>query len=171
MKLDEALRRPLAEGAASGLLAGVSLAVTDLVASAVRGDGPLMALRLYGSVVAGRAAVEALPAGAAALVGVAAHLLLSAVFGMVYGSLHAPVRVARHRSIAREAGYGVLFGLVLWAVNFHVVARLVFPWFLETPLFLQAVLHALAFGLPLALGLSAGLRWEADYHHVVSRSG
>jgi hypothetical protein len=45
---------------------------------------------------------------------------------------------------------GGLFGIVIWLVNFQIVARVGYPWFLGTRPIVQLVLHVFAFGVPMA---------------------
>jgi len=53
---------------------------------------------------------------------------------------------------------------VLWLIDFQLLGRLFYPWFLELPQAPHAILHALTFGLPLGLvyGLLAARRHPAE---------
>ena len=148
--MDRENRRSVGEGIKAGLIAGVIFAMMEIVGAAMMGNPPLMPVRMFASVVLGQGAMEG-PLGVPLVVGTIAHLVLSAVFGIVYGLLAARTSEATKTSFGRQAGLGILFGLVVWLVNFHIIARVLYPWFLGTPQFLQAVMHGLFFGLPLAL--------------------
>jgi hypothetical protein len=150
-------RRSVGEGITAGLIAGFIFAMAEIAGAAVMGDPPLMPVRMFASVVLGQGAMEG-PLGGPLVVGTIAHLVLSAVFGIVYGLLAAKTSEATKTSFGRQAGLGILFGLAVWLVNFHVIARVLYPWFLGAPQFLQAMMHGLFFGLPLALIYAASER-------------
>jgi hypothetical protein len=50
-----------------------------------------------------------------------------------------------------QAAIGIIYGVALHVVNFHVIARAAYPWFLDANQYMQLVMHALAYGLPLGL--------------------
>lgn len=150
-------RRSVSEGIAAGLVAGVIFAVMEILGAAMMGEPALMPVRMFASVVLGKGAMEG-PLGTALVVGTVAHLGLSAFFGIVYGLLGARASEATRTSFGRQAGLGILFGLALWFVNFQIIARILYPWFLGAPQFLQAMMHGLFFGLPLALIYAASER-------------
>jgi hypothetical protein len=150
-------RRSIGEGITAGLIAGVIFAMMEIAGAAMMGNPPLMPVRMFASVVLGQGAMEG-PLGVPLVVGTIAHLVLSAGFGIVYGLLAARTSEATKTSFGRQAGLGILFGLVVWLVNFHIIARVLYPWFLGAPQFLQAMMHGLFFGLPLALIYAASER-------------
>ncbi len=150
-------RRSVGEGVAAGLIAGVIFAMMEIVGAAMMGNPALMPIRMFASVVLGKSAMEG-ALGTALVVGTIAHLVLSAVFGVVYGLFSARLSEATKTSFGRQAGIGILFGLVVWFVNFQIIARVLYPWFLGAPQFLQALMHGLFFGLPLALIYAASER-------------
>ena len=136
---------------ASGLVAGVLFAVVQIVGAAEMGAPSTFPFRLFASVLLGVSAFDSNALSGAVVVATLLHLFLSAFYGMVYGALNARVPAGARVSWAREAGLGTAVGLVLWLVNFQIVARLFYPWFLSSPQLYQAAAHALAFGLPLGL--------------------
>jgi hypothetical protein len=136
------------EGAFFGVVAGVIFAAFELAAARLS-DAPLLPVRMSASLLLGPSAVGAGPFAPAVVLGVGIHLALSASFGALYG--YFVERFDRERSPFFQAGVGMLYGLVLWALNFQLLARATHPWFLGAPQSVQAVLHACAFGLPLAL--------------------
>jgi hypothetical protein len=88
------------------------------------------------------------------------HLFTSALFGVV---LIAPLL----RSSALLVLGGLGYGLALYLVNFQVIGRLFFPWFVDprgpTQL-LELIVHPLAYGLvlvPFFLGVAHGRRNDA----------
>jgi uncharacterized membrane protein YagU involved in acid resistance len=150
-------RRSIGEGITAGLIAGIIFAMMEIAGAAMMGNPPLMPVRMFASVVLGQGAMQG-PLGVPLVVGTIAHLVLSAIFGIVYGLLAARTSEATKTSFGRQAGLGILFGLVVWLVNFHIIARVLYPWFLGAPQFLQAMMHGLFFGLPLALIYAASER-------------
>jgi hypothetical protein len=87
----------------------------------------------------------------ALVVGIIAHLTLSGIYGLAYGVVNAMFSPRTETSWGRQMAIGVVFGAALWLVNFQIIARIVYPWFLDAPQALQLLMHAVAFGLPLAL--------------------
>ena len=83
---------------------------------------------------------------------------LSAAFGLIYCLITARTSETTKRSWGTQAGIGALYGMALWLVNFQIVARIAYPWFLDAPQTAQAMLHALFFGLPLGLAYAGAGR-------------
>jgi hypothetical protein len=92
------------------------------------------------------------------LVGGLVHVALSASFGALYSVFLSYRARETQTGFAREAGMGMLYGLVLWAFNFYIVAPALFPWFLQAPPLTQALLHATCYGLPLGMMFAAATR-------------
>lgn len=161
--MNESTRRGIKEGIGFGLIAGMIFGVMEVVGAAMMGNPPLMPVRMFASTVLGEQALMQTSAAIAIPVGLIAHFLLSAIFGAIYGVVNARLSTATETSYARQAGIGLLFGVGLWLVNFQIIARVLYPWFLTTPQFLQMAMHAMFFGLPLALMYAAS---ERRVHHV-----
>ena len=157
------IRRGIKEGLGFGVVAGILFGIAEMAAAAMMGDPPTMPLRMFASVVLGQSALTSPDITMVAAVGIAAHLALSAIFGLVYGILAASTSTETQTSWGRQTLLGVLFGIGLWFVNFQVIARVAYPWFLDAPQFLQMAMHALLFGLPLSLMYA---RAERHIHHV-----
>jgi hypothetical protein len=160
--MTSATRRGIKEGIGFGIIAGILFAIMEVVAAAGMGDPPLMPLRMFASIVLGSAALETVGMGTAFLVGSLVHLVLSGVYGLVYGVVNARLPTKTRTGWASQAGIGLAFGAVLWLFNFQIVARILFPWFLMAPQLTQLLLHALFFGLPLGLMYAAA---ERRVHH------
>jgi hypothetical protein len=150
-------RRSIGEGITAGIIAGILFAMMEIIGAAMMGNPALMPVRRFASVVLGRAALEG-PLGNALVVGTIAHLALSAVSGIVYGLVSSRLSEATRTSFGRQAGIGILFGVAVWFVNFQIIGRVLYPWFLASPQFPQALMHGLFFGLPLALIYAASER-------------
>ena len=145
------------EGIIFGVLAGLVLLLGELLVAALAGAPTIRPLQMAASVAFGREAF-ALHSDHAAVPGGAVHLALSALFGFVYSQFFVRASLDTSRSYQREAGYGAAFGLALWVINFQLVARAALPWFLDASQAVQAMMHALLFGLPLGLMMAASER-------------
>lgn len=149
--MTEQAKRGLKEGVRFGLIAGIIFGIMEVIGAAVMGDPALMPIRMFASVVLGQAALETVAAGTVLIVGIIVHLALSAGFGLVYGLVNSRLSIETQTNWARQAGIGLLFGAALWLVNFQIISRVLYPWFLMAPQFLQMMMHAIFFGLPLGL--------------------
>jgi hypothetical protein len=101
-------RRSVREGITAGIIAGVMFAMMEILGAAMMGRPALTPVRLFASVVLGRAAMEG-PLGTALVVGTMAHLALSAVSGIAYGLVSSRLSEANRTSFGRQAGIGILF--------------------------------------------------------------
>ncbi|RKH58954.1 hypothetical protein D7W81_28205, partial [Corallococcus aberystwythensis] len=89
------------------------------------------------------------------------HLAAAAGCGGVCSLLEAILPVDGRGRWAFQAAVGMLFGIFVWLVDFQLLARGYFPWFLSVPQFLQIVWHAVFLGLPMALLFTAAERRRA----------
>ena len=152
-------KRGVMEGVGFGLIAGVIFAAVEIIAAAILGNQPMMPVRLFASVLLGPSALQSAPLDTAVVVGYGMHLTLSAFYGLVYGVANALLlSPTTERSLGRQAELGLFYGLAIWLVNYQLIARMFYPWFLEPPQFLHMAMHALCFGLPLALMYAGGER-------------
>jgi hypothetical protein len=143
--------RGVTEGLSFGLLAGIILGALEMAAASAMGGSPIMPLRMFASVVLGSTVLQGPVSGSIIGVGIISHLVLSAIFGLVYGLFNARLSEVTQTHLNRQVGLGLLFGALLWFVNFQIIARAIYPWFLGAPQFLQMTLHAVGYGLPLAV--------------------
>jgi hypothetical protein len=117
----------LRHGVIGGVVAGIVLAVEEIVATLVLGGIATDPFRLVASVVLGRQALS--PDYAVwlyVLVGAGAHLVLSVVFGSAFLLLVAGAYQLSARTPLLLI-YGVLYGLALWELNVLTVLHLMFP--------------------------------------------
>lgn len=142
------------DGIILGLLAGVLFAVLEMAVA----DSVTAPWRAFATIFAGREALTREFSLAIFVLGLVAHFGLSLLYGGVFGVLvHIlPERVARN--LPALAGLGVSYGLALWILNFPIFGNLLYPWFLDMEQAPQILLHTLAFGLPLGLGMWAAGR-------------
>jgi hypothetical protein len=107
-------------GALSGFLSGVAFIALHSWFAVSAGDGALAPFRTVATIVEGP-----YPTTTVIGIGMAVHVVLSVVFGLVFAVLLAPLR---RRSAGWLAWAGLLFGGVVYLVDFQVLARFV-PWF------------------------------------------
>jgi hypothetical protein len=124
------VRRPaelLRHGLIAGVIAGITLAAEEMVATVLLGGSASDPFRLVASVVFGRQALSPdFAVWIPLLVGAAAHLVLSVLFGLVFVFLVAGAYQLAAR-VPLLLIYGVLYGLGLWELNVLTVVHLLFP--------------------------------------------
>jgi hypothetical protein len=112
---------------------------------------------MVASMLLGPAALDpAYPLLNAAIAGTVVHLFLSAAFGGIFGliAVMAPILV---RSAAAAIGSGLIYGCLIWLVNFVIIAPAAdWTWFVEeTNPLARVVAHTAFYGAPLGLFLWA----------------
>lgn len=155
--MSEVTRRSVKEGIGFGLLAGVIFAVVQIIAAVAMGMSALEPMRMFASVLFGAAALQFGP-GAALIAGGIIHLVLAAIFGVVYGLINARLPLEAHTNAGTQVVLGLVYGAALWLVTYQIIARVAYPWFLDANQLAQFLLHAIFFGLPLGLLYAAGER-------------
>lgn len=133
----------------SGLLAGAVLMVLELLWSATVGEGPWQTSHLVAAIVMGPQALESPLSFNAMIIAVAVltHYALGVVFGVMLALLITWLHY--ETSPGRLELVGVLFGAVLYLVNFHALSAL-FPWMAQLRGWDTFIGH-LVFGLMLVL--------------------
>lgn len=138
-------------GAIAGVIAGVIFAMFEMVMAAIMGDGFFMPLRMIGAIVLGEdALMSSYSLLGAAGVGLVVHMMLSAVYGAVFGALVGFVpALAENRLLLVVAA--TLYGFALWIVNFYIVAPIAFEWFGMADSTVQFFAHTVFFGTALGM--------------------
>ena len=147
---------PPVAGAIGGLVAGVAyLAAQVGTAAVLPGTEALAPLHRLAAMLLGEGAVSTDVHTARGSWGIALliHFTLAALFGRLVE------RAARGRRMAVAVPTGMLVGLALYAVNFHVIAPSAFPWFDQAPALTTATNHLLFGGVAAAVS------------HLLSRNG
>lgn len=158
-------------GALMGILAGIVFAAFEMVVAAIMGQGLFAPLRMIGAVALGQGALPPEPtSGLVTVVPVAlvVHLVLSATYGAVFGALAwaiPPLGDNRKALI----GTATVYGLLLWIINFYVVAPQAFPWFGMANPIVQFVAHTFIFGTALGLLLSGARRGDEEHQGKAQR--
>ncbi len=144
-------RRAVIGAAGAGIVAGIIFGLVEMAATAARSSPISMPLRMFASIIVGSQALQDMPLASMAVLGIVVHLVLSAIFGLIYGLAMRAFPPATRVSYGAQTILGAGYGLLLWLVNFQLIARSAYPWFLSDAQGLQVVLHAVAFGIPLGL--------------------
>lgn len=110
----------VARGAVGGVVAGAVFAAVTMWFTSSQGMGSTMPLQMIAAMVQGQGALEG--GTASPLIGALVHMVLSAGFGALFGL------VAARLTDPLVAVSGLVFGVLLYVVNFLVVAPLLFPW-------------------------------------------
>lgn len=148
-------------GLVAGLIAGIVFLVFEMVVAALVAGGAFGPPRMIGAIALGQSALPGQPTVGLATALIAAliiHFILSAIYGTVFGAVAASVGFLRSSSGALIAAASV-FGLLLWLVNFYVIAPILFPWFLMANPVVQFLAHTFFYGTALGL-LLAGRRGD-----------
>jgi hypothetical protein len=119
---EEPLGRRLVRGAVGGVAAGVVFAAVTMWFAHSTGGKAEMPLRMISTIVKGG---QAMAAGTTSpTLGVAVHVVLSTLLGMVFA-----LAVPRFRTNGTVALAGTAYWLLLYVVNFLVLTPLVFTTF------------------------------------------
>ena len=155
--MNREMTRALKEGVGFGVIAGILFAIASMIVAAAGGQPAAEPLRNAASVVLGSDALVSM-SGGTLLTGIVVHVVLSAIFGAVYGLFDGALSRDLRSSYGWQAGLGLVFGVALWLVNFQIIARVVYPWFIDQNQLVAAAMHAVFFGLPLGLMIAASER-------------
>ena len=139
-----------------GLTAGVLDIADAFIVTMINGGTPMRVLHAIASGVLGRAAYDGgWPAGA---LGLALHFFIAVAAATVFYLASLKLAVLLRRPIVS----GLIFGLCVWAVMYHVVLPITFgrPYAMPSvPNVLnQLGIHAVGVGLPIALCASRSAR-------------
>lgn len=145
-----------ARWALAGVVAGVVFGVVQTLFWALAGSPP--SPRMFASVISGPHAF-AMPLAAAAALGVLAHVAISAGWGLVHGAIARRASLQTRRSFDTQIVGGLLFGSLVWLIDHQVLARALFPWFLEQGWQVaEWLIHSACYGLPLGILSAADAR-------------
>lgn len=144
------------QGVSYGILAGIIFAMGEMFINLFMGKDFFGPLRLIGSMVLGtQALMPTYSLLVAGLVGVIVHMMMSMIFGLIFFAL---LTVFKQRS-ASSLGllvYGSIFGLLLWVINFLIIAPILFPQFgMVSQLWNGFFAHTFLFGSMIGLFAAA----------------
>jgi uncharacterized membrane protein YagU involved in acid resistance len=117
-------------------------------------DAFWMPIRMIGAIVLGQAALDpSYSLVTAGLVGIVVHMMLSIIYGLIFGAIVSFIpRLASSTAILLSAAS--VFGLLLWLVNFYVIAPIAFPWFTQSSPVVQFFAHTFFYGTALGIYLN-----------------
>ena len=143
----------------AGLFAGAVMAIAETVVSWLALGDWVLPWRMFASIILGQSAVQGPFSVIQGVFGLLVHFALSVAFAVIWAAMvrHAPPDI-RH-SYAAHTAAAMIYGLILWVVNFQLVARVAYPWLLGTMDVAQLTIHAVAYGLPLGLFLTKRIAW------------
>ena len=137
----------------TGIVVALVFAAFEMVVAALQMgvDAATMPLRMIGAIVLGPDALDpSYPLMNAAAAGVVVHVVLSIVFTAIFAAMAPSVLgiFGLSATSGNLAVAGVAFGVVLWLVNFYVIAPAAgWTWFPErTDPIVQSIAHAFFFG-------------------------
>lgn len=164
--MDASAKRGALEGIGFGLIAGAVMAIAMIVAFPAIGEPPINVFRLIASLVLGQDALTTSSVGDVIAAGLITHLVVSAFFGLIYGMIGSSLSVDLQTNWAKQTAIGAVYGLALYLLNFQLIARARFPWFLDYPQGVMLLVHVIFYGIPLALMYVAA---ERRAHHLPTR--
>ena len=147
------------DGLFGGLFAGGVFAAVQTLIAAASGRPPGVPWNLFSSLIFGREAIGAGYNFGYFLLGMVFHFVLAALYGLAFGFVIARLPKKVRDSYSAAIALGLVFGLVLWAVNIAWIARSYFAWSdTAQALGAQLATHLLAFGVPLGYFLCLKVR-------------
>ena len=150
VEADQMLSR-VVRGVVGGEVAGVVFALVTVWFTTSMDMGRDMALLMMSTVASGRNSID--DGTASVAMGVGVHLLLSALFGLIF-SLAVP-KMRNNGTLLLSAG---VFGLMVYLVNFRLLSPQFFPAFQDANQPFEVLIH-LVYGEILAvIFLSRGVR-------------
>lgn len=140
------------QGIVGGIVAAIGMMMAEMIIAAAMGMDAFMPPRMIAGIALGKSAMEpSTPLMTAALTGMALHMLLSIVYGLIFAWLVASIRALQ--STAAVIAAGAVYGLLLWLVNFYVIAPPAgWVWFptMANPV-QQIISHVVGFGVVLGV--------------------
>ena len=153
-----------ARGAVAGLVAGVAFILANMWYASAHGKPAVAPFLDISTVFHGSDMPNLSNAPFDVVVGLVTHVGLSMLFGIVFGvGLHV-LRLGRRPLVV--VGAALVYGLALYVVNFQILGRLFFPWFVNPKGPNQGFelwIHPVAYGLFLA-PFFVNLRLTAHHH-------
>ncbi len=136
-----------ATGIVGGVVAGIAMAMVAMIWTMLAGAGFWRPMDLIASILLGKSAITGGFQLIPEFLGMVIHLMLSAVFGLIF----AAVAARTSWSSGAIIGAGLAYGLLLWIVNVVIIDTLFIPAGLSlAPTLLMVVVH-LVYGLVLGL--------------------
>lgn len=150
VEVDSTLSR-VVRGVVGGEAAGAVFAVLTMWFTTSLDMGRDMALLMMSTVAAGETAME--DGSASVAVGVGVHLVLSALFGVIFS--FAVPRMRTNGTLLLAAG---VYGLIVYVVNFRILSPVFFPAFQDANQPFEVLVHVIYGQVLAVIFLSRGVR-------------
>jgi len=143
-------------GLIGGVVAGITFVLFEMIAAALLAGLPafFMPLRAISGIILGMQALDpSFSLVTAAIVGMLTHMALSMIYGVAFGMAVAMMPALRSSSTILIAA-ATAVGLVLWLVNFYLIApAAVWAWFGNANPVVQFLAHTFFYGSVLGIYL------------------
>lgn len=143
-----------------GAMAGAILLLGQVFGAMLTGDSPWAPLQPFASVVLGESTIGVPATTELVVLGFTIHFILSALYGALYCAANTRLPAKLQTLYGAQAALGLLFGAALWLINLQLITRIFYPLLLRSSQPTQLLLHAVTFGLPLALFYAGQRRRE-----------
>lgn len=151
----QGLGRWAVTGIVWGVVAGIVFAMFEMIMAAILGQGFFMPLRMIGAIILGQGALmPTYSLAGAAVVGIILHMMLAAMYGLVFGVVVGAVAALRSSRVTLVVA-ATVYGFALWIFNFYVVTAVAFDWFKMANTTVQFFAHTFFFGTMLGLLFAA----------------
>lgn len=110
----------LVRGAAGGAVGGLLMAIWSMTAIALTGTGFWTPINLIAHTAFPSAPLGGTFSAPALVIGLVIHFAVAIGFGVVFAALMTPAR-GRRPTTATSAGFGLVYGLVIWLVMHFAV--------------------------------------------------
>lgn len=149
--MKEVTRRSIQECVLFSLVAAPMLAAAEIVTYMLMGLPADRPLALAASIFAGREALTDPDGATVAMVGALSHFVVAGTWGLLFGLFSARESQPIRKRFVDQTLLGVLFGALVWLVDFQLLGRAFWPWMVAEPILPQLLLHVFAFGVPVSL--------------------
>lgn len=136
----------ITRGAVAGLTGGLLFALANMWFAAAHGK-PLVAPFLAISTIFHGSDMP-VASSSDVIAGLVLHLGMSLLFGIVFGLGVVLLRLPRRPLLLLVAG--LVYGLALYLLNFQIIGRIAFPWFIDPKgpnQIFELWIHPVAYGL------------------------
>ncbi len=142
-------------GIIGGIIGGIVFAMAEMIGGKIVSGSPLvMPLKVIASIPIGDMPPK-IATSTAIPVGLITHMVMSMIFGVIFALIVAYVPILRVSPIVTVV-VASIYGLLLWLINFYVLAPAISrPWFKTAPKGQQFIYHTFFFGTVFGLYLLA----------------
>lgn len=153
----------LGQGVIGGIVAGIVFAMFEMAFAWLMTGSPWGPLRMIAGIVIAQPPPQ-IDLTMAVIVGMMLHMVFSMMFGAIFGAIASAVPALR-TSGTWMILFATLFGLVLWPLNFFVIAPMIGAGYFATEpnqLWQGFVAHTFFFGTVLGIYLDRAYNGQTD---------